>query len=404
MLSTNTGSENATEKLSTRRLGKLGAAVVLVAFLASCAPPAGPPKAPSRIGGRVFGVECNPVTLEMQHGETHAIQLADVGGEGKVTGFKVGTIRGDGFIQVSQPAANNTGWSALPGAVQVKSTAVDGPTRTVIYYIEILLGGREGDRIAGGNIWCQVNVNHLAPTPTFTSTPSVTPTPSLTPTPTPPVKVSGLRCRVDMKHGETKEIQLEVYPGWEGLTEFWINNVIGDGQIEVSAIAGGTVRIKSNAVDGPTRTVTYYIEIVAGGGQGGTSIVGANLWCQVSVHHVAPTPTPEYIVTGPPYVITESGFRVTYTGPREAKIGGTLEATFEVLTPEGKPAKGELSATLWISPSDAKAKHGTEALDPQGKVTVQFEIGDYPDGTILKLLISHEGKVYEFPIEITVMP
>ncbi|HLE73671.1 MAG TPA: hypothetical protein VI688_05460, partial [Anaerolineales bacterium] len=106
----------------------------MAAILASC----GPPQPPSRIGGRVFGVECKPVTLEMQHGETQNIQLADVGGEGKVTGFKVGTVRGDGFIQVSQPAPNNTGWSDLPGAIQVKSLAVDGPTRTVTYYIEVL--------------------------------------------------------------------------------------------------------------------------------------------------------------------------------------------------------------------------------------------------------------------------
>ena len=393
MLSAISGSGKTHKAVNTRILRQLGAAAALAAILASC----GPPQPPSRIGGRVFGVECKPVTLEMQHGETQNIQLADVGGEGKVTGFKVGTVRGDGFIQVSQPAPNNTGWSNLPGAIQIKSLSVDGPTRTVTYYVEILLGGRQGDRIAGGNIWCQVDVKHVAPpTPTFTPTP----TPSITPTPTPPVKVSS-ECKVDIQHGGQEDIRFELPEGFR----YWVSRIIGDGKLSVFYIRNG-IRVESDAVDGPTRIETYYINLI-GGTQEGTSIAGGNIWCQVSVHHVAPTPTPtptpEYIVTGPPSVITDDNFRVSYTGPLEVPTGGTLAATFEVLTPDGGPAKGELTVTLWASDSDPLARHATEALDPQGKVTVQFEIGDYPDGTILKLLFSHGGKVYELA-DLTVTP
>lgn len=384
--------------IDTRVRRQLLAVALFVAILASCAPP-GQPEAPSRIGGRVFGVECNPATLEMKHGETQEIKLADVGGEGKVTDFRIGSIRGDGAIVVTQtPAPNNTGWSTLPGAVQVKSTAVDGPTRTVTYYIEILLGGRQGDRIAGGNIWCQVNVKHLAP-PTPTFTPTFTPT--HTPTPTPPVKESLVKCKVEMKHGETKDIKLESYDA--RLTNFFIGTVFGDGQIKVSAVPVGIVRVESLAVDGPTRTETYYINIIAGGSQE-TNVTGANLWCQVKVHHVAPTPTP----TPSPkpkgaYIITDDGFRVTYTGPLEVPTGGELLAIFQVLKPDGLPAKGGLTISVWASPSDPYAVHATAELDEQGNVKIPVDI-NWPPGTILRLLFSHLGKAYEFAFEITVTP
>lgn len=401
MSSTNPISEKTIRAIDTRVRRQLSAAILilLIAILASCAPP-GPAEPPSRIGGRVFGVECDPATLEMKHGETQEIKLADVGGEGKVTGFRIGSIRGDGAIVVTQtPAPNNTGWSTLPGAVQVKSTAVDGPTRTVTYYIEILLGGRQGDRIAGGNIWCQVNVKHLAP-PTPTFTPTFTPT--HTPTPTPPVKESLVKCKVEMKHGETKDIKLESYDA--RLTNFFIGTVFGDGQIKVSAVPVGIVRVESLAVDGPTRTETYYINIIAGGSQE-TNVTGANLWCQVKVHHVAPTPTLSPTPKGA-YIITDDGFRVTYSGPLEVPTGGTPRVPvgfrFKVLTPDGLPARGDLTVTLWVTDSDPNAKHATAELDPQGEVTIPFDI-DWPAGTILELLFSHEGKVYVLT-HITVTP
>jgi hypothetical protein len=140
-----------------------------------------------KIGVPVFGVTCDPVPLEMIHGETKTIAIADTGGEGKVTEFKVGTIAGTASdpaaseISVSQqPAPGDSGWSTLPGTITIVSTAVDGPERTETYFINILVGGRQGDdHITGGNIWCQVNVKHLEPptaTPTITATPTETAT------------------------------------------------------------------------------------------------------------------------------------------------------------------------------------------------------------------------------------
>ena len=354
----------------------------------------------------------------MLHGKTKEIKLVDIGGEGRVTGFKIGTIRGDGKIEVSQtPAGNKTGWSTLPGAIQVKSLAVDGPSRVVPYYIEILLGGRQGARIAGGNIWCQVNVIHVAPpTPTFTPTL----TPSDTPTPTPPVKESLVTCRFEMKHGEMKDFTFE---SPRNILAFDISQVIGDGQIGVAALndgeirdGKGIVRVISYAVDGPTRTEKYLIKGVFAGSEG-PAVVD---WCLVLVHHIAPTPTPtptvkptptftptpKYIITGGASIITDDGFKVTYPGPFEVPTGRTLRVPvrfqFQVLTPAGLPAKGELTVTLRASASDPDAVHATAELDAQGEVTIPLDI-NWPAGTILELLFSHEGKVYKLA-NLTVTP
>jgi len=297
--------------IDTRVRRQLLAVIValLAATLASCGasawpppPPPWPPPPPPpkiKIGGLVFGVECDPATRWMKHGETEEIGVEEalpvnLGGWGKVTEFKIINIIGDGQIEVSQrPAPNEeTGLSIIPGAIQVKSLAVDGPRRTVTYYINVqLYGGGPGNQVSLGSLWCQVDVIHIAPTPT--------PTPTLTPTSTP--------------------------------------------------------------------TFT-------------------------------PTPKPKGA-----YIITDDGFRVTYTGPLKVPPGGTLAAPFQVWTPDDLPAKGELTVTLRTSASDPDAVHATAELDAQGKVTILLNIGDYPDGTILELLFSHLGKVY-FLTYITVTP
>ncbi|MBI4731913.1 MAG: hypothetical protein HY781_07285 [Chloroflexi bacterium] len=157
-----------------------------------------------KIGVPVYGVTCNPAILEIPHGFTKSIHIVDTGEVGKVTEFKVGTVAGTASdpdaseIAVFQPDPNETGWSKLPGAISVGSLAVDGPTRTETYFINIIVGGAQGDdNITGGNIWCQVNVKHEEPTPTFTITPTITATPTQTATSTkPPFIVTGSGNRV----------------------------------------------------------------------------------------------------------------------------------------------------------------------------------------------------------------
>jgi hypothetical protein len=102
----------------------------------------------------------------------------------------------------------------------------------------------------------------------------------------------------------------------------------------------------------------------------------------------------------PPAITTNDGFLITYTGPLEVPTGGTLEATFEIITPEGKPAKGTLAASLGDPPSDARASHASGELDA-GKVALLFQV-NWSVGTT-KLYISHLGVVYEVT-EITVTP
>ncbi len=148
--------------------------------------PTPPPTPTPRVGGIVWGWECQPATLDMLHGETGEIHLVDVEHLGKVTEFKTGTVAGSAAdasaseVEVSQsPGPNVDGWSALPGTIKITSNAVDGPPRIVSYYINIILGGSQGsDQITGGNIWCQVNVQHTIP-----STPTSTPTATLAPAP-----------------------------------------------------------------------------------------------------------------------------------------------------------------------------------------------------------------------------
>ena len=130
-----------------------------------------------KIGGTVFGVQCQPDRLNILHGEAGEIKLVDVEGAGKVTDFRIGSVvpAGQGFTQ-SPPPNDADGWSPLPGVVQVPPRPVDGPPRTETYYINILLGGSQGAEISGGNIWCQVNVQHtVPPTPTATPTPEAPP-------------------------------------------------------------------------------------------------------------------------------------------------------------------------------------------------------------------------------------
>ena len=157
---------------------------------AAPAKPAPSPTSTPKVGGQVFGVTCDPTPLAMLHGETKDIALSDTGNVGRVTEFRIGTVVGTGNdvdaseVQLTQnPAPGGSGWSSLPGTIQVASTAVDGPARTETYLVNILLGGGQGTgQIAGGNLWCQVNVEHVVtPTPTPTATPTPTPTPTATP-------------------------------------------------------------------------------------------------------------------------------------------------------------------------------------------------------------------------------
>ena len=249
------------------------------------------PTSTPKIGGRVFGVECQPAAADMLHGETQGIGLVDVEGLGKVTGFRIGDIAGTAGdvgaseVEVSQkPAPNAAGWSTIPGTIEFKSLKVDGPPRTESYIFPVILGGSQEAEISGGNIWCQMNVKHTVP-----------PTPTATPTPKP-----------------------------------------------------------------------------------------------------TPSPTPE-----PPFIITDDGFRIIYSGPLQVQIGARLEATFQIITPEGLPAKGTLAASLGDPPSDRKASHASGELDTEGKVTLSFDV-NWPAGTT-KLYVSHGGKVYEVT-EITVNP
>lgn len=189
-----------------RRIYAAAFIFILVTLACGTATPLTPevPTATStpKIGIPVFGVSCDPSILEMLHGETKAITIADTGGVGQVTEFKVGTIAGTASdpaaseIDVSQqPEPSDSGWSALPGTINIVSMAVDGPERTETYFINILVGGTQGDEhITGGNIWCQVNVKHLEPP---TATPTITATPTETHTSTkPPFIVTGSGYRV----------------------------------------------------------------------------------------------------------------------------------------------------------------------------------------------------------------
>ena len=169
---------------------------------AAPAKPAPPPTSTPKVGGQVFGVTCDPTPLAMLHGETKDVALSDIGNVGRVTEFRIGTVTGTANdvdaseVQLTQnPAPGGSGWSSLPGTIQVASTAVDGPARTETYLINILLGGGQGTgQITGGNLWCQLNVEHVVtptPTPSVTPTPTATPTPTPTPTATPKYVITG---------------------------------------------------------------------------------------------------------------------------------------------------------------------------------------------------------------------
>jgi hypothetical protein len=204
-----------------------------------------------------------------------------------------------------------------------------------------------------------------------------------------------------MLHGETKEIEIKLADEDVGKgAEFKVGTIFGDGQIVVSqqpvpnntgwSTLPGTIQVQSIAVDGPRRTVTYDIQILLGGG-----IINKNFaMCQVIVQH---DDIPS-IITGGTSIITDDGFRVTYPGPLEVPTGRTLRVPvrfqFQVLKPDGLPAKGALTVTLRASASDPDAVHATAELDAQGMATIPLDI-NWPAGTILELLFSHEGKVYK---------
>jgi len=161
----------------------------------------------------------------------------------------------------------------------------------------------------------------------------------------------------------------------------------------------GSIQVHSNAVDGPPRVENYVIKWSVDWRK--------SYYCIVNVVHtepVAPTPTtPPSTPTPPkpPVITTEDGFAIKYTGPLQARTGGQLEATFQIVTPDGKPAKGTLVASLGDPPSDPKATHARGQLDGDRKVVLIFEV-KWPAG-LTKLYVSHGGKVYEIT-EITISP
>lgn len=104
--------------------------------------------------------------------------------------------------------------------------------------------------------------------------------------------------------------------------------------------------------------------------------------CDVVVSHYAPKS-----------VIIRDGYTVYYTGPEDVAQGGVLEATFEVLTSDGRPAGGTFAASLGDPPSDPQATHASGELDAEGKARLSMSV-KWPAGTT-KLYISYQGEVYE---------
>lgn len=251
---------------------------------------------------------------------------------------------------------------------------------------------------------------------------AATSTPKLTSTPKIGGNVFGAKCRpetLELEHGNAGEIGLDVEEGAK-VTEWRIGSVSpadpGFAQFPEpedgwSALPGA-IEVPPAPVDGPPRTETYYINILVGGGRGTDQIVGGNIWCQVKVIHTeltaSPTPTPTPEPTGTPtptptprVIVTKDGFRIVYSGPLQTRTGGTLEATFQIMTADGQPARGTLVASLGDPPSDPRASHASGELDAEGKVTLLFDV-NWPAGTT-KLYISHAGEVFQIA-EITINP
>ena len=257
-----------------------------------------------------------------------------------------------------------------------------------------------------------------------------------TPSPTAAPKIGGqnygVECqpaKLDITHGETGVIKLAYVKGKKGVAtgfkigEITIVSTDPKDQQTKSAVTQkpdpkdgwstipGEIQVQS-IEDIPIRTVTYNINILLRV----PTIEDVNFWCQVIVHHVAPTPTPTPSRTPTPshtptpterppiIIITGAGFYITYTGPLEVSTGGTLPATFQVLTPDGLPATGNLTVMLRDSPSDPNPVHAGAELNAQGEVTIPLEISDYPVGTTLELNFSYQDAIYILAFEITVTP
>lgn len=130
---------------------------------------------------------------------------------------------------------------------------------------------------------------------------------------------------------------------------------------------------------------TVEIPVLAQACAGKNCTISLTATCLVKVKHAAGE-------NGQTPVTTEDGFKVIYTGPREVKTGGQLVAKLQVLTPEGKPARGKLNITLGDPPTDPKASHASVPIDAEGWVNVNLDVR-LPAGKT-KLHFTHAGKVY----------
>jgi len=98
---------------------------------------------------------------------------------------------------------------------------------------------------------------------------------------------------------------------------------------------------------------------------------------------------------------TEDGATITYAGPLEAKVGGSLSASFMITDPSGQPAQGLLEGTLGKSPKDSAAVRTSARLNTDGIVELDW-LTNLPAGTT-RLYCKFDGVEYEVT-RITISP
>jgi len=100
-------------------------------------------------------------------------------------------------------------------------------------------------------------------------------------------------------------------------------------------------------------------------------------------------------------VKTEDGATITYAGPLEAQVGGSLSASFMVTDPSGQPAQGLLEGTLGKSPKDSAAVRTSAHLNTDGIVELDW-LTNLPAGTT-RLYCKFNGVEYDVA-RITISP
>lgn len=136
---------------------------------------------------------------------------------------------------------------------------------------------------------------------------------------------------------------------------------------------------------------TVEIPVLAQACAGSDCTISLTATCLVKVKHAAGE-NGQTSETSQTPVTTEDGFKVIYSGPTQVRAGGQLAAKIQVLTPEGKPARGKLNITLGDPPTDPHASHTSAAIDADGRVNVNLDV-KWPVGKT-KLHFTHAGKVY----------